>query len=75
MTRDTITFACKACGGDQFKGLTANNKPSDIITCAGCGATNTYGAIHKARMDQGHKLVEDAVRNAFKGIKGFKLGK
>lgn len=75
MSKDTITFSCAACGGDQFKGLTADNQPNDVITCAGCGATNTYDVLHKSRMDQGHKLVDDTIRNAFKGVKGFKFTK
>lgn len=75
MSQDTITFSCSACGSVQFKGLTSNNQPSDLITCAGCGATNTYGALHQSRMDQGHKLVEDTLRDAFKDIKGFKFTK
>ena len=75
MDQDHLTFACANCGSDQFKGLTGNNQPDDVITCAGCGAVNAYGVLHKSRMEQGKKVVEDAFREAFKGIKGFKLSR
>jgi hypothetical protein len=70
---DRLTIRCAACNSDQFKGVSSNPQPDDVITCAGCGATSRYVEIQRQAVEQGTKAVETAVRNAFKGIKGFKF--
>lgn len=72
MSQDRITFSCLACGSKDFK-FPSDPKPDDLVTCAGCGATSRYEDVQKTALEQGQKAVVDMVRDAIKGIKGFKL--
>lgn len=57
---DTITLSCAKCGSKEFdcpSGVQANLKPSDTITCKGCGASGTYGsAIESAKKQVADQL-------------------
>lgn len=70
MSETTITLRCASCGSDQFQ-RPDHPKPEDEVTCAGCGATSTYGQIMKSAKEQVMDKVAADFRKAFKGIKGF----
>lgn len=72
MGKTTITLRCAACGGDQFE-RPGNPKAEDKVTCAGCGATGTYGQLMQSAKKQVMDQVTADLRKSFKGIKGFSV--
>lgn len=69
MASDKITFKCRRCGGTQFKFPSATPKATDIISCAGCGASARYGDVQAEAVT----LAKQEVEKAFKRVKNIKL--
>ena len=74
MATDQIAFKCSKCGGTLFE-KPANPKPTDLITCAGCGATSRYGDVQAAAVKLTKQEVQRAFTKAFKGMKGIPFKK
>lgn len=71
MTTTTIPVGIKcSCGSTQFD-RPQNPQPSDIITCAKCGAKGRWDQVMKQAGEQARKHVADALKDAFRRA-GFK---
>lgn len=72
-----ITFTCKKCGGNT---LSLPDEPTDnsIVSCSSCGVeVGRWGDIQAAALgaakDKVEKDLTDVLREAFKGVEGFKI--
>lgn len=63
MSSDRLELKCANCGSKKFK-LPSNPNPSDIVVCAGCGASSRYDVLQRAALSEAKKHIE----NAFKDI-------
>ena len=73
MSSSQITIRCGRCGSEQFRLPNSPPQPDDVIECTGCGATGRYRDIQADAVRLAKAHMERAVRDAFKGVKGFKL--
>ena len=48
MFRPRVSFHCKFCGADNFRGP-RNPGPDDLMLCASCGKKTPYGELEDAR--------------------------
>lgn len=60
---NSLSFHCLRCGSTEFE-IPENPQNSDIVTCAGCRATSTYGAIREQMDRQARAHVDDIVEKA-----------
>lgn len=67
---NTVSFKCK-CGSDQFK-IPSTRRPSDVITCAKCGASGRYGDVLRSAQAQVTSAVEKKLKDVFRKS-GFKV--
>ncbi len=74
MSDDKITFKCNSCGSTTFI-HPSDPKPDDVITCNGCGATGRYGDVQAAAIRLAKDHVQEALGDAFKGLKGWTVTK
>ena len=65
---DRLEVVCDRCGSKKFK-LPDNPGPNDTVTCAGCGATTTYGKLQDQAIAEAKKAVDNMFANAFKNWK------
>ena len=61
---DLIEFACTNCGNKHIK-RPADAHDEDEVSCAGCGATTTYGALKASMREQAVDEVKKSVRDIF----------
>jgi predicted nucleic-acid-binding Zn-ribbon protein len=58
-----IKFQCPKCGSTEFEVSRRDLRPDDKMTCAKCGATDTY---QRLVVDRVRKKAVDAIKKAFK---------
>lgn len=68
----TITFNCPDCGG---KIVWDENAPDTALSrCDGCGQDGPpIGDLKRRAMDESKAHVQKMMRDAFKGVKGWKF--
>lgn len=76
MAGDKITLRCRGCGSDKFQVPGARPSAADMVACAGCGARARYGDLQAEAVRLAKQQVQQALRDAFRGVKGItiKLG-
>lgn len=76
MADDKITLRCRGCGSDKFQVPSARLSAAHVVACAGCGARARYGDLQAEAVQLAQQHVQQALRNAFRGVKGItiKLG-
>jgi uncharacterized Zn finger protein len=62
---DRIELSCGHCGSKQFS-LPTTPRPSDDVTCAGCGAVGKYGDIQQQAIAKAKTEIERVLKDAFK---------
>lgn len=77
MKSGNALLGCAHCGQKalQFPADLDNLKSDDTITCLACGAAAAWADIKPKLLRQAEQLEADVLRNALKGIPGFKLSK
>lgn len=70
MTTGTISVKCR-CGSGKFN-TPSTRRPSDMISCAKCGAIGRYGDVTRTAGIQAKAAVEKQLKDAFRKA-GFKL--
>lgn len=73
MADDKITLRCRGCGGDKFQVPSARPSAADVVACAGCGARARYGDLQAETVRLAKARVQQALRDAFRGVKGITL--
>lgn len=70
-----FTFSCKACGADPATLELPDDYTDDSIAkCKACGTEfGRFGEVKAKAMDAAKARVTDQVRDAFKGLKGWKM--
>lgn len=70
-----FTFSCKACGADPTSlDLPDNYNDDSIAKCSKCGFEfGRYGEIKALAIKQGKAELNKMVKDAFKGVKGWKI--
>lgn len=68
-----VNFKCPKCGCTAIS-LPDNHTDESHATCKECGADfGPYGEIKKRAVDVVEDEVNRTIREAFKGVKGFKI--
>lgn len=71
--RIEVKFQCRKCGGTVIE-LPDNYNDMSIAACKKCGAEfGEWGEIKKDAKDLMMGHVQEKFREAFKGLKGWKL--
>lgn len=73
MADDKITVRCWRCSSDKFQAPSARPSAADTVTCAGCGARARYGDLQAEAVRLAKAHVQQALRDAFRGVKGITL--
>lgn len=69
----SITFKCPECGGTVLE-LPDNYNDDSIATCKSCAVSfGRWGDIEAKGVDVAKAEVNRMIKEAFEGIKGFKL--
>lgn len=73
--RISVTFACKKCGASPATlELPDDYTDNDIAKCKACGFEfGKYGKLKADAMNAVKGHASDMFRDAFKGVKGFKV--
>lgn len=70
-----VTFTCPKCGPTVLS-VEDEGDDSCHATCKSCGLDfGPLGAIKERARTEGQEKLNQMVRDAFKGVKGFKLSK
>lgn len=56
----TIELRCAHCGSEDFL-KPANPKPHDVVTCARCGASDTWDNVQRKTLEAAQKALRDAL--------------
>lgn len=68
-----ITFDCKNCGGTVLE-LPDDYDETSTAKCKSCGTEfGTWGEVKAKAMDAAKQEARRLVKDAFKGLKGWKL--
>jgi len=68
-----VTFDCPRCHGSIIE-LPDNSTDDSVAKCKGCGVSfGRFGDIKAKATKVAADEIKQVARNAFKGIKGFKL--
>ncbi len=68
-----VTFTCTKCGPTTLE-LPDDYTDADHAKCKSCGADfGPYGEIKKRALKAAKKEAEKMLKNAFKGVKGWKV--
>lgn len=59
----SLSFYCLRCGSHEFE-MPENPKASDVVTCAGCRATSTYGELKAEMGRQAESHLDDMFKAA-----------
>jgi uncharacterized Zn finger protein len=65
MPSPELAFKCPKCGSKDLK-VTGKPKPSDMVTCGGCGTNTRYAVLQAAALKAGKEAAAKALRQAFK---------
>lgn len=70
-----ITFKCENCGADPATLVGPDNTTDDdIVKCKGCGFEfGRFGDVKTKARDAAVSEVEGMMKDAFKGLKGWKM--
>lgn len=71
----TVTFECRNCGASPATlKLPDNHTDDDIARCEGCDFEfGRYGDIKAEATEAAKAEVTDRIKDAFKGMKGWKI--
>ncbi|WP_438274397.1 ECs_2282 family putative zinc-binding protein [Nitrobacter sp.] len=69
----SVNFKCPKCGCTSIN-LPDHHTDESHATCKDCGADfGPYGDIKKRAVELVRDKAQEKLRNAFKGVKGFKI--